>query len=150
MKAERIAKILVPVDFSSVTRQLVEQSGRFARAFGSKVELLHVVEPRPQYVGFEPGPMTMPPPSIARDPKVELDRLEELKQSLTGVEATTARLEGPCVETICSECETQGADLIIIGSHGHGALFNLLMGSVTSGVLKSASCPVLVVPSPKN
>jgi nucleotide-binding universal stress UspA family protein len=150
MKAERISKILVPVDFSSVTRHLVEQAGQFARAFGSKVELLHVVEPQPQYVGFEPGPMTMPPPPVARDPKVELDRLEELKQSLTEVEVTTARLEGPCVETICSEYQTQKAGLIIIGSHGHGALFNLLMGSVTSGVLKSAGCPVLVVPSPKN
>jgi nucleotide-binding universal stress UspA family protein len=34
-----------------------------------------------------------------------------------------------------------------MGSHGHGALFEFLVGSVTNGVLKSAKCPVLVVPA---
>jgi len=37
----------------------------------------------------------------------------------------------------------------VMGSHGHGAVYNLLVGSVTAGVLKSAKCPVLVVPSKK-
>jgi nucleotide-binding universal stress UspA family protein len=150
MTTERIAKILVPVDFSNVTALLVERASQFARAFGSKVRLLTVVEAQPQYVGFEPGPMTMPPPPFVRDPKIELDRLETLRQSLPGLDVSVARLEGPSVETILAECDAQNADLIIIGSHGHGALFNLLVGSVASGVLKSSRCPVLVVPSPKS
>ena len=41
------------------------------------------------------------------------------------------------------------ADLIIIGSHGYGALFSALLGSVSSGVVRKASCPVLVVPVQK-
>jgi nucleotide-binding universal stress UspA family protein len=37
--------------------------------------------------------------------------------------------------------------LIVIGSHGHGALYHLFAGDVASGILKDAKCPVLVVPS---
>ncbi|MEO8353471.1 MAG: universal stress protein, partial [Chthoniobacteraceae bacterium] len=40
-----------------------------------------------------------------------------------------------------------GADMIVMGSHGHGSFYELLVGSVTSGVLRDARCPVLVVPA---
>ena len=43
--------------------------------------------------------------------------------------------------------EAVGADLIVMGSHGHGALFEFLVGSATSGVLRAARVPVVVVPS---
>ena len=39
-----------------------------------------------------------------------------------------------------------GADLVIMGSHGHGALYHLFTGSVVTGVLRRIDCPVLVVP----
>jgi len=37
--------------------------------------------------------------------------------------------------------------MIVMGSHGHGALYELLVGSITQGVLKAAKCPVVVVPA---
>ena len=40
------------------------------------------------------------------------------------------------------------ADLIVMGTHGHGSVYNLLVGSVTEGILKAAERPVLLVPAP--
>ena len=57
-------------------------------------------------------------------------------------------IQGPIVEKILHEAGEQQADMIVIGSHGHGALYDLLVGTVTQGVIKSATCPVVVVPAP--
>ncbi len=140
--------ILVPVDFSDVTARLVETARTFAAAFGSRVVLLNVAEPEPDFVGFEAGPPTVRM-SVARDFKAERQRLDELKTQLTssGAEAIALHIQGPTVEKIQHEAEEQHAELIIMGSHGHGALYELLVGSVTQGVIKGSACPVLVVPA---
>jgi nucleotide-binding universal stress UspA family protein len=109
---------------------------------------MHVVPPEPVVVDFGVAPTVMHPPS-ADAVKADEARLLELQESLTrhGVEATTRQLESASLETVLSECAKVEADLIIVGSHGHGALYNLLIGSVTADVLKRAKCPVLVVPA---
>ena len=53
------------------------------------------------------------------------------------------------MDRILHEATEQDAGLIVMGSHGHGAIYNLLVGSVAEGVLKGVSCPVLIVPSEK-
>ncbi len=140
--------ILVPVDFSDVTQRVLETAAGLAAQFKSRVVLLHVAEPEPDFVGFEPGPQTVRV-AVARDFKAERQRLDELKQQVEalGIDALALQIQGPIADKILHEAAQQNASLIIIGSHGHGAIYNLLVGSVTSGVLKSAKCPVLVVPS---
>jgi nucleotide-binding universal stress UspA family protein len=64
-----------------------------------------------------------------------------------GRDAAAFTIQGPAVEMILREARNQNAGLIIMGSHGHGALYELLIGSVTQGVMKDAHCPVVVVPS---
>src|SRR5207245_3097999 len=111
--------------------------------------LLHVSEPEPEFVGFEPGPMTVRT-AVAHDFREEHQRLDELKKTLPpGIDATALHIQGATAEKILHEAAQQKADLIVMGSHGHGAIYNLLVGSVTEGVLKSAPCPVVVVPSAK-
>lgn len=143
-----IQTILVPVDFSDVTSTVVSAAAALAQPFNSKIVLLHVSEPEPDFVGFEPGPQAVRA-SVARDFRAEHQKLEELKQSLgsSGSAVTALHIQGPMVEKILQEAEQHGAGLIVMGSHGHGAFYNLLVGSVTSGVLKGATCPVLVVPA---
>lgn len=143
--------ILIPVDFSDVTEKVVQTAGEMAKAFGGRVVLLHVSEPDPDFVGFEPGPQAVRS-VVARDFKVEHQKLADWKERLTrsGVETSALHIQGSLADKILQEAEEQGAGLIVIGSHGHGALYNLLVGSVTSGVLKGARCPVLVVPADRH
>jgi nucleotide-binding universal stress UspA family protein len=140
--------ILVPVDFSDVTPQVINTARKFAAAFESRVILLNVAEPEPDFVGFDAGPPTVRM-AVARDFKVEQQRLEELKMQCadSGADVTALHIQGPIVEKILHEVGEQQADLIIMGSHGHGAFYDLLVGSVTNGVIKGARCPVVVVPA---
>jgi nucleotide-binding universal stress UspA family protein len=138
----------VPIDFSDVTEKVLATARELARSFGSKIVLLHISEPEPEFVGFEPGPQSVRA-SVARDFKAEHQRLDELKASFAGQgsEVLALHIQGSIVEKILDQAAEHGAGLIVIGSHGHGALYSLLVGSVTTGVLKNAPCPVLVVPA---
>lgn len=140
--------ILVPVDFSDVTTRLIETARDFAAAFGSRLVLLNVAEPEPDFVGFEAGPPAVRV-NVARDFKAERQKLDELKSQLAvpGRVVVALHIQGPMVEKILGEADEQQADLIVMGSHGHGAFYELLVGSVTHGVIKGARCPVLVVPA---
>ena len=138
--------ILVPVDFSDVTEKVIATARQFAEAFRSRIVLLHVTEPEPDFVGFEPGPISVRT-VVATDFREEHQRIEALKALVPGMDVLALQVQGPAAEKILRESETQQADLIVMGSHGHEALYHLLAGSVTSGVLKSANCPVLIVPS---
>ena len=140
--------ILVPVDFSDISALVVETARAMAQAQGGRLVLLHVSEPEPDFVGFEPGPMAVRA-TVARDFRAEHEKLEAAKAAAAqgGLEVLALHIQGPLVEKILAEAETHAAELIVMGSHGHGALYELLVGSVTSGVLHGARCPVLVVPA---
>jgi nucleotide-binding universal stress UspA family protein len=140
--------ILVPVDFSDVTTNVTETARQFAAAFQARIVVVNIAEPEPDFVGFEAGPPSVRV-AVARDFKVEHRRLDDIKTKLSagGTEVTALHIQGPIVEKILDEVVEQKADLIIMGSHGHGAIYDLLVGSVTHGVIKDAHCPVVVVPA---
>ena len=152
--------ILVPVDFSDVTGNIIKTVLMFAKAIKSRVVLLHVRSGDSLVTNIATAQIPMTPNSLAVDgiiipgetsAKVQ-KQLDELKLRFAGMpfeSATRQKIDGSPVDLILQTCEEEAADLIIIGSHGHGAVYNLLVGSVTAGVLKSAKCPVLVVPSPR-
>jgi nucleotide-binding universal stress UspA family protein len=152
--------ILVPVDFSDVTEVLIRAAKTFASSMGSRVVLLHVRHPEVQLGSMPMDQIPVTPASIIPVPPVAASTkefslieswLDTLKEKFSGssIEVAVMQREGQPVDLILEECEKQEAGMIIIGSHGHGALYNLLLGSVTAGVLKSTKCPVLVVPSPR-
>jgi nucleotide-binding universal stress UspA family protein len=84
-----------------------------------------------------------------RDLRVETERLAMLMEQLKreGIATTATVLEGPIVPTIADEAKEWAADMVVMGSHGHSALYELFVGSVTEGVLRRATMPVFVVPS---
>jgi len=147
---DKIHTLLVPIDFSDVTPRVLDAARTLAGAFSSRVVLIHVVEPEPDFVGFEPGPVSVRS-SVAKEFHQEHKQLEAAKQQLegAGINVTALQIQGATVEKILHESAQQNADFIVLGSHGHGALHNLLTGSVAAGVLKSSKCPVLIVPSVK-
>jgi len=139
--------IVTLVDFSDVAFKLLKQAHDFALAFDSQVILLHVVPQEPVVVGFGVAPTIMSAPSedlVAAD----TEKLKQMEDSLSkfGVKVTSRQLQGSTIDGVLDECKRLNADLIIVGSHSHGALYQLFVGSITADVLKRTECPVLVVP----
>jgi nucleotide-binding universal stress UspA family protein len=67
-----------------------------------------------------------------------------------GVKVTLNQPTGAVAEEILNQADAINADLIVMGTHGHGAMYNLLVGSATKGVLKHSAHPVLLIPPPKS
>jgi nucleotide-binding universal stress UspA family protein len=142
--------ILVPVDFSDATAGVIDTAQQLAKAFGARLALLHVIEPEPDFVGFEAVPPAVHM-NVPRDYERERLQLDRLKRNVAdaGFEVTGTQHHGSTAAKILEEATVQDAGWIVMGSHGHGALYELLVGSVTTGVLKGARCPVVVVPARK-
>jgi len=139
--------VLACVDFSDVESRVVQAAVSLARAFGGELHVLHVGEPDPAFVGYETGPKTVRD-QVAAVLREQHRRVEAIAAQATqqGLTAHPHTLRGPYAETILREAERLHAGVIVLGSHGHGRLHALLVGSVAEGVLRGAKVPVLVVP----
>lgn len=88
---------------------------------------------------------------VAEVREAERKRVEELVASIAelaeaeGVRCTTVGLDGQVVDEICRKASEYDVQLIVVGSHGWGAARRLVSGSVSTGLVHSAPCPVLVV-----
>lgn len=139
--------ILISVDMSAISARAVDTVRRLFPHQGLRVVVLHVAEPDPSFVGWEAGP------EVVRDQLADLYRharreVEAMAASLRddGIDATGLTIQGAIVDTVLAEAARIEADLIVVGSHGHGAAFSLVIGSVSSGIIKKTAVPVLVVP----
>lgn len=140
--------ILVPVDLSDSTPRVLRAAEEMAVAFRCKVHVLHVFNHEVMVAGNEFGVAPAASEIIDDELRTRRAELETVTRQLCdrGVDASAVMVEGGPVECIADEARRLSADLIIVGSHGHGALYHLLLGSVTTGVLRSVHCPVVVVP----
>jgi nucleotide-binding universal stress UspA family protein len=139
--------ILVAVDFSDTHDGVLATAAALARATGGTVHLIHVEPPDPDFVGYKPGPQYVRD-SVAHRAMDHHERIQEDRDGLQarGLTAHSLVVQGPTVSKIHEEARRLQADLIVAGSHGHGAVYDLLLGSVSQGILKHAPCPVLIVP----
>ena len=140
--------ILVGVDLSGCTDTIVEQAKALAKALSAKVWLIHVAEPEPDFVGYDAGPQSERD-AIAEHFHREHNELQTFAKQLRadGVDTTALLIQGPTAETILNEASKLNADMVIVGSHGRGAMERLLMGSVSEDVLRRTGCPILIVPT---
>lgn len=139
--------ILVPIDFSPATRVVCGAARELAHALDGKVILLHVVQPPVLTSDYGVGLATLSEVTSIS----EKNAGKKLQQLLADYQTTLPALEtvqrtGNAVIAILEEAKKRKADYIIMGTHGHTALYDLLVGSTTHGVMKRARCPVLVVP----
>jgi len=67
-----------------------------------------------------------------------------------GHKAEALVIESGGVDDVLKEARKRSADLIVAGSHGHGAVYRAVMGSFCDKVISSSHCPVLVVPTRPN
>jgi nucleotide-binding universal stress UspA family protein len=140
--------LLVAVDFSDVSQKVFDTGLRMAQALGAEVYLIHVAEPEPFFVGHEVDPQ-VERDTLAQQMRVDHSRLREMAEGTgpSGVAVTPLMVQGPTVQKILEEAGRLNASLIIMGTHGHGALYQTLVGSVSSGVLRKTPCPVVMVPA---
>ena len=142
--------LLAAIDFSPISHKVVNGAAELAAPLGAKLVLLNVWEPVAAYVpvGAAMDVITAPVP-------VEPPDLNAVKESLEQF-AAPLRAKGLTVETLVSvalptaeileQAKALNASMIILGSHGHGALFQLFSGSVVTAVLHKARIPVTVIP----
>jgi len=143
-------KLLVCVDLSESTEIIVKKIEEIAIALSAKVWLLHNAVPEPDFVEFKVDPQAARE-SLAKKFHGEHRQIQELANRMrkAGLDTTALLVHGATVETILKEASELEVDMIVVGSHGRGAMYQLLVGSVSEAVLHKSRFPVLVVPTHK-
>ena len=140
--------LLVAVDLSPAADRVIAAAERVARAIDAQVYVLHVAEPDPDFVGYDAGPDAVRQQladAYRREHRMVQGLAERLRAA--GVSATALLIQGPTAATTLREAERLEAELIVVGSHGHGALYDVLVGSYSAAILRASTVPVLVVPT---
>lgn len=141
--------VLVPVDFSRVGRFVLTEAIKLVRATKGRIVLLHVVQPPTVMTDY--GPLLENIVQFTTEAEKDAARhLSRLKATIkeSGIRVETVLRTGVPVAHILEQAKQIGPDYIVIGTHGHTAIYDLVVGSTTQGVLRRATCPVLVVPAP--
>lgn len=142
--------LLVSIDFSPISLKVVDGAAELASGLGAKIVLLHVRQPAAAYVPVGAAMDVITAPIPVEPPDLELVRkqLEGIAQPLRdrGLAVESLVVEGLPAEEILRVAGTSGASLIILGSHGHGAVYHLFSGSVVTSVLHRSEIPVTVIP----
>lgn len=144
----RMKTFLVPVDFSAVTDKVIDAALAFAGAFQSKVVLLHIIQP-PVVAGGEYAlPAEVLDEVVTNNKRIALQKLDGRLEAFrrAAIDCSVTAEVGAPVAAILAAAEKAHADFVIMGSHGHGKLYDFLVGSTASGVIKKAKCGVIVIP----
>ncbi len=144
--------LLVPLDFSATSGSLLQTATTLAQALGARLVVLHAV----QSIAPIGDPLMMSDLTqvTALQKAAEENARAELARVCAQVAAQGVAVEpelsdGPASAIILERARALPADLVIMGSHGHTALYDLLLGSTSHDVLKKSPCPVVIVPSKK-
>ena len=135
----KLAKILCPTDFSELSVGAINYAVLLGQKFGASLHILHVVDQAYQY-WMAMGPEAMPtgptPEEMAKTAKQQMKEFigEHVpKDQPVSSEVVSGR---PFLEIIRTARE-RGTDLIVIGTHGRGALTQMLLGSVAEKVIRN-------------
>lgn len=138
--------ILCPVDFSDASVPSLATAAAFARWYGARLTLIHVVptfDAMPVY-GNSGEAFQLVQPMSQEEVVSEIQRRLEVRA--VAPDAKILARAGDTSTVIVDEAAAGGADLIVMGTHGRRGFRRLLLGSVTEAVLHAAQCPVLTVP----
>ncbi|HUZ47776.1 MAG TPA: universal stress protein [Terriglobia bacterium] len=145
----KIKKILCPVDFSDFSAKAYDYAQSLARHYGATLLLQHVIQPMTAtypYYAF---------PDMVNEAFWHLDSTAEKKldeflaeHQAEGIQTERVVHNGMVTDCILEFAKKEGADMIVMGTHGRQGFDRLTMGSVTEKVLRKAACPVLVVRKP--
>jgi nucleotide-binding universal stress UspA family protein len=142
--------LLVSIDFSPISQKVVDKAGELAAGLDAKIILFNVMEPVAAYVpvGAAMDVITAPIPVEPPDLELVREQLEKFAKPLRERPLSIESLvvEGLPAEEILRKARETGASMIVLGSHGHGAVYHLFSGSVVTAVLHQSEIPVTVIP----
>ena len=139
--------ILVTIMFEKGDELLIEKAAQLANAFGSKVWIVHIASPDPDFVGYEVGPQYIRN-SRAADLNEEHHIIDEYVRLLNnkGINAEGLLVQGSTVKMVFEEAKKLNADLIIAGHHERSFIYKALVGRVSAEIIRKSTIPVLIVP----
>jgi nucleotide-binding universal stress UspA family protein len=149
----QLKNILVATDFSEPSKAALAYGQELARTFNTSLTVLHVVEDMAvRQVG--PDGFGFSDPSTQREIETSAQKqvdaiISDADRDMVGAQAVirTSNATAPAIADFARE---SGVDLIVMGTHGRGAVAHLLMGSVAERVVRTAPCPVLTVRHPEH
>jgi nucleotide-binding universal stress UspA family protein len=144
-----IKRILVPLDFSTSSRRALDYAAGMALRFDAALHLVHVCEVPTMMTGsMDAYAIAYSDWALRLGEEAERE-LVKVTASLKARQVTTEVLFGNPARAIVEAAEANAADLIVMGTHGHGAVMHLMMGNVAERVVRFAPCPVMTVREPR-
>jgi nucleotide-binding universal stress UspA family protein len=142
-----IRRIVCPIDFSATSRRAADYAAELARTFAAELTLLHVI-PELNYPLRSFG-MASSFPHLHEELHRRADEalLQEKLRLGPDVTIHTELSNGVAHAQVLECAKAVGADMIVIGTHGHTGLKHALLGSTSERVVRLADCPVLTVRS---
>ena len=147
----RIKNVMVATDFSEPSEAALNYGRELARTFDATLHVIHVADNVYMAYGGEAYSGVLP--DLQRE--VEAAAAKQLEGLLDEEDRTVLRAKPVLVTSIAKPAAIvdyaveQAIDLIVMGTHGRGAIGHLLMGSVAERVVRTAPCPVLTVHHPE-
>jgi nucleotide-binding universal stress UspA family protein len=142
-----LKKILVATDFGKPAEAALRYGRDFARTFGAQLHVLHIAD----YLAGRYPIDTYPGGFVELQADIEKDALQHLHSLVTDEDVSQLRAQAVVrssntpASAITAYAKEQVVDLIVIGTHGRGAVSHFIMGSVAERVVRTAPCPVLTI-----
>lgn len=137
--------ILAAIDLTPESKIVLAAAGALAKTMGARVRLVHVVVPSAPCApmpGMIPATGVDPVPGLVARAQ---ERLESMERELEAGRSEGSAVEvGPVADTLLRAADEEGADLVVIGAHGHGAVARVL-GTKAARIVNRAHASVLVV-----
>jgi len=152
-------KVIIAMDYDPTAQKVAEVGYSLAKSMGAEITLLHVISDPIYYSSTEYSPIMGLAGYMETNPLL-LDSIDGLKKAsqffldkakyhLGDQAIKTLVREGDFAEAIIKATKDTHADVIVLGSHSHKWLENIIMGSVTEKVLHHTTIPLLIVPTKK-
>lgn len=138
-------RILVATDFSEQAGKAFEAALALAARTKAEVHVIHAQEVALPL--FEPYAVVIPADWIGEARRLTQEKLAQAHQAVKakGLSGTTHLGDVPAAHAVAERARSLGADLVVLGTHGHTGLKHVLLGSVAERTLRLAPCSVLIV-----
>ena len=159
MKTDKKKKVLIALDYDPTAQKVAEVGFSMAKAMDAEVILLHAISDPIYYTAGDYSPIMGFSGIIDAGP-IQLNSVDGLKKAsqlfldkskthLGDKTIQTIVKDGDAAESIIQTAKDLHVEIIVMGSHSHKWLENIVMGSVAEKVLRLSTIPLFIIPTKK-